>query len=236
MSILSVVQEASPKLGISRPSQLVADTGNTSLELQAALIESAKLISDRNDWEVFKSTGTFTGDASATAFDKPTDYQRLLKDGDLWPSTSPGTPLTHVLDDNRWRQYVAQSFVPAIGIWRIYGGQFQILMGGSLSALGLAATVTFDYITNKLFDHGGTAQATITADTDTFRLDERLLKLALIYRWKEDKGRPYAADLDKFEDALAISIATNKGSGVLTMGGKSPSFGAEIAWPFALGS
>lgn len=235
MTILSVAQDASPKLGISRPSQLVADTGSTSVELQVAIKETARLIADRYDWEVYKATGTLTGDGAATTFAKPTDYMRMLKDGGLWPSVSPGTPLTHILDDGLWRQYVEQDFVPAYGIWRIYGGQFEVLMGGSSSPLGLADTVTFDYITNKLFaNNGGTAQATITADTDTFRLDERLLRLGLIYRWKEDKGRPFAADMDRFEDALMVAIASNKGPKVLRMGGKRLS-ADTVAFPWPLG-
>jgi hypothetical protein len=39
-------------------------------------------------------------------------------------------------------------------------------------------------------------------DGDTFRLDERLLKLGMIWQWKAQKGSPYAEDMGSYEDAL----------------------------------
>ena len=39
------------------------------------------------------------------------------------------------------------------------------------------------------------------ADGDTFRLDERLLKLGMICHWKTNKGSPYAEDMGTYCDA-----------------------------------
>lgn len=233
MSILSVVQDAAPKLGIARPTQLIADTGSTSLELQATLAEVAAMIRDRYDWEVFKSLGTFTGDGVVLVFNKPADYERMIVNGELWPSSSPFTPLTHITDSNLWLGMVTQSMISVVGAWTILGDQFQIRMGGSSVPLPLATTVSFYYITDKQFaDNSGVAKAAISADNDVFRLDERLLKLGLIYRWKEDKGRPFAADEARFEDALAIAIGNNKGPKILHLGARRSPIAADIAWPW----
>jgi hypothetical protein len=43
-------------------------------------------------------------------------------------------------------------------------------------------------------------------DGDTFRLDERLLKLGMTYQWKAQKGSSYAEDMSTYGDALAIAM------------------------------
>jgi hypothetical protein len=233
VSILDVVKLASPKIGINRPTQLIADTGPTSIELQSTLAEVARMIVDRYDWATYKKLGTFTGDGVALAFNKPTDYLRMLKNGSLWPSGSVYSPLTHYVDSDEWLQTIVQNFTPVIGGWTILNNQFNISMGGQSSPLALGDTVQFYYMSNLLFaDAGGTPKAAITADTDVFRLDERLLKLGLIYKWKSDNGRPYGQDISDFEDALAIMIGADKGSKILHMGRRRTQFGAEYALPF----
>lgn len=233
MTILDVVQSASPKMGIARPSQLIADTGATSLEVQATLSEVAQMIRDRYDWSDYKTLGTFVGDGVALSFSKPSDYSRMLKEASLWPSGTPYSPLTHYTDSNEWLGVLTQNFQPVVGAWTLLGGLFQIRMGGNNAPLALADTVQFYYITKNLFaDNMGAVKSAITADSDVFRIDERLLKLALIYKWKADKGRPYAQDLSDFEDALSVAVGNDKGSKVLTVGrGRWPR-GLEIALPW----
>ena len=42
------------------------------------------------------------------------------------------------------------------------------------------------------------------ADGDSFVLDERLLKLGMIWQWKANKGSPYAEDMATYGDALVV--------------------------------
>jgi hypothetical protein len=219
MTVLSIVQHAAPKIGITRPTQLVADTGNTSLEMQRTLIDVAEEIRDFYDWQTFKTLMTITGDGSALAFSLPSDYARFLKNGHLWPSSSPITPLTHYTDSDAWLATIVQNFTPVVGGWTLLGGQLQIRMGGSSAPLALAAVVYAYYITKNVFaSAGGVAQSTIIADTDTFRLPEHLLRLGFIARWKSNKGRPYAQDESDFQDSLAVAAGNDKGSKIMHVG------------------
>lgn len=241
MSILTVAQDASPKLGITRPTQLIADTGQTSVELQATIAEVAGIIRDKYDWQSYKAVGVLTGNGVKVAFSFPTNYARMLKVARLWPSTQPNSPLTHYQDSDAWLGMQVQNFAPVVGAWTIYGDQIMINISGVAAPLANAATVQFFFITNLQFkDSGGTAKVAVTSDDDQFRLTpetsigERLLKLGLIYKWKQDKGRPYAQDLSDFEDAIATQIGADKGSKQIVVGARRTPRGAEIALPWSV--
>jgi hypothetical protein len=53
---------------------------------------------------------------------------------------------------------------------------------------------------------GGGYGDQFTNDGDVFRIDERLLKLGMIWQWKANKGSPYAEDMGTYSDAL-VNIA-----------------------------
>jgi hypothetical protein len=173
MTILGVVHDASPKLGIARPTQLMSDSGATSLDVQSVLKEAALEIAQRHDWSALKTLGTLAGNGVATTFNLPTDYDRMLKKAELWSSAAPNTPLRHYPDSDQWLGFSVQSYQPLLGGWTMLGGQFAVS-----PALANGATAKFYYVTRKIFaDAGGTAKQDFTADTDVFRLDERLLSL-----------------------------------------------------------
>ena len=95
-------------------------------------------------------------------------------------------------------------------------------------------TVKFIYIRNA-WAAGGTKTA-FTADDDAFDLDERLLKLGMIWQWRANKGLPYAEDMANYEAALAMLIGADKGENILRIGGRRSSFpDAKIAYPWSLG-
>lgn len=70
-------------------------------------------------------------------------------------------------------------------------------------------------------------------DTNTFRLDERLLKLGMIWQWKANKGSPYAEDLGTFNDTMAIAMGTDKPAPIIV--GRLPiSAAARVGYPFPI--
>ncbi|MGL9687473.1 MAG: hypothetical protein ACQBVK_01605, partial [Candidatus Phytoplasma sp. TWB_XP] len=118
-----------------------------------------------------------------------------------------------------------QKFQQTVGGWTIIGDQIQIR-----PIVPNAATVRFYYLSNLI---AKTADAqripAFMADTDTFRLDERVLKLGIIWQWKANKGQAYAEDMTNYEEALAYAIGADKGSNVLEV--RRGRLTAE-AWPY----
>ncbi len=242
ISVLSVYQDASPKMGLTRPTQLVADTGETSLEVQATIAEVAGIIRDKFDWGVYTGIGTLTGDGSALDFAFPANYARMALDAQLWPSNSPKRPLKHIERVNDWLGMTVQNFSGVYGCWITYGGRIHIRVAGPSDPLGNLDTVKFVFANNLQFaDNGGNPTVAITADSDVFRLTpetsvgERLLKLGLIYKWKQDRGRPYAQDMSDFEDACSKLINGDRGSKIIVVGQQRyPTGFSDVALPWGI--
>jgi hypothetical protein len=66
-------------------------------------------------------------------------------------------------------------------------------------------------------------------DADTFALPERLLKLAMIWQWKCNKGATYAEDLANYEDALHRVAGADKPSPIM-IGSQPISSDANVAY------
>jgi hypothetical protein len=70
-------------------------------------------------------------------------------------------------------------------------------------------------------------------DGDSFRLDERILKLGMIWQWKALKGSPYAEDMSSYEDALARVAGADKPAPIMV--GRVPiSAAVGASYPFPI--
>lgn len=238
-SVLSVAQDASLAIGIEYPTQLYSGTTRVLRELAGVANECARMIAydTGHDWSRLKTLGTFTGDGATLAFDLPADYRRMLKQARLWPSATPYDPFTHIADTDEWLGMQAQAFPALNGAWTIIGDQVHIRVGGSTTPLGTGDTAQFYYISDyPVESSAGVTKSAFTADEDVFRLDDRLLKLAIIYRWKQLKQQDYAEELSDYGNALAERIGNDKGSNVFAVGGRrANSLYATFAYPGTLG-
>lgn len=238
MTILSVVQNASLGIGVERPTVLFAQTTREALELKGMVNDCARMIAyDTNhDWTALKSIATITGDGASLSFAKPDDYERMLKKGKLWPSATPYWPFTHVADTDDWLGTQVQAAPGLLGAWTMIGDEIHVREGGNLSPLSTGNVVSYYYLTKKFAkDAGGAPQDAFTADTDTFRLSERLLELCLKYRWKQAKGQDYTEDMSDYENALFSQIGADKGSVSIAVGRPRYPGGVSVAYPGRLG-
>ncbi|MCP5087446.1 MAG: hypothetical protein GY952_11665 [Rhodobacteraceae bacterium] len=214
MTILSTIQGVSKVIGLDVPSAVFSSTTREHVELAELANDMGAEIIDAYDWQALKGIDTHTGDASTEDFDLPADYKRMLKKAQVW-SSSLETPLTPITDTDAWLGLDVQSFDFVINAWTIYADQMHIK-----PALASAVTAKYYYMSNlyALDTDGTTTQAAFDTDTDTFRLDERLLKLGMIFQWRKNKGLPYEGDEEKYETMKERLIAADKGSRLLRVG------------------
>lgn len=234
MTVLSTIQDAANKIGIARPEAVFSGTDRTSYELQEAVNEAAVTIRDDYDWQRLRQIQSMTGDGVYTGFDLPSDYARMLKKATLIPSDTPHQPLVHIVDTDAWLRMELEDIEAITRRWTIYEGQVKIS-----PALTSGVTVKFFYIWNKIWVATGDSAPTksaATADTDTFFLGDRILKLALIWRWKAAKGRPYEQDRQEYDQALDILAGNDKGSRNVRVGTPRMPSDVTIAYPWPLGS
>jgi hypothetical protein len=228
MTILSVIKGVCPVIGLDVPEAVFASTAREHIELCSVANEIATRIgSDTRDWTKLKTLATLSGDGVAAGFALPADYLRMIKKASLWSSYSPFAKLTHYPDVDQWLGLQVQNVRQLIGAWTIIGDQIQIN-----PVVPSGHSVKFYYITKNIVKPtDGPAKAAFTLDTDSYVLDERVLRLGIIWQWRANKGLPYSEDLANYEDALAVAAGSDRGSNIITMGQRRARLGADVAYP-----
>jgi hypothetical protein len=216
MSLLTVVQDVCAFVGVERPAAIFSalSTDRTASEMLATANEMAAETADYRDWTSFIAFHTLTGDGVSTSFPLPVDYRRLLIDGNIYTSMTPQTPLVFISSFDEWMRRIASNY------WT-FSGQY-IIQGSNILIQpppGVGVSINFAYVTSKIINNVSpqptTQSDTFRSDDDTTVLDERLLKLGMIYRWKADKGTPYAEDMGTYIDALSVRAGRDKPSPIL---------------------
>lgn len=229
MTILTVLQAAAPRIGLSVPSAVFSATSKDAIDLQEIAKDTADMIARAHPWQKFSTIKTHAGDGSTEDFNLADDYSWMPDDGDIW-STAQRRPLTKVQSQNDWLGMVLIGTSLVTNAWIIYGGQLHIR-----HALSASDTAKYFYQSNfSVAPATGANKAAFTLDTDSFRLDEQLLKLGVIYKWKEMKELPYAQHMDNYEDLKEKLIARDKGATAIVLGSRRMPAGVTRAYPGAL--
>jgi hypothetical protein len=226
MTALSVLQEAAPFIGLEVPTGVLSSTVREHVELKAVLNDMADTIAKSQSWQLLKRLATLTGDGTTEDFSLPSDYDWMPDTNDIYASDND-RPLCKVGNENIWLDHLEREFDPVPGEWIIYGGQLHIR-----KALGTGITARFFYQSNLMVAPAtGANKATFTVDTDTFRLSERLLKLGVIFRWKQLKGLPYAEEMNDFENLKEKLAARDRGATMMSQGSGRIRRGVTVAYP-----
>lgn len=229
MTVLAVIQRVSSKIGVRRPETLFASAEREHEELADAVNETAIYIAKAHEWNTLKRQTVYTGNGTTDAFPLPDDYDRMPVDQRVWTSELE-VPLIGPMAHDDWMQLLVRDYATVIGSWTLLGGEMVFY-----PVLDAAETARFYYQSRYLVsDSLGATKERFTADTDTFRLDEDLLRLGLVFQWKMNKGRDYGEDMASFEFRLAQEISRDRGSRDLRLGRARSVHGVEIAYPRAI--
>jgi hypothetical protein len=217
MTLLTVVKDVCSVIGVTQPSSVFSGiTANRTMqEIVSLANEMAQRIAyDLRDWTVMKKVTDpeMTGDGTTTAFNLPSDFKRMLLTTNVWRSNSGTTPMTFIPDLDEWtRRRFTNATDTSWGEWTIYGGQIHIF-----PALAVDETASFTYLNKYCITlAGGGVSDVFVSDTDTFLLDERVLKLGMIWQWKAQKGSPYAEDMGTYGDALTNAMGHDSPSPII---------------------
>jgi hypothetical protein len=180
-----------------------------------------------------------------TAFSLPANFKRLLLTSNVWRSTSTVQPMHFVPDTEEWMNRRARNASDwAWGEWTILGGQMHIwpAMIGVKPAIpqppladipAVPATYAyFSYLDKNCINLASGGRGDVfMSDTDSFVLDERVLKLGMIWQWKAQKGASYAEDMGTYGDALGYAMGHDSPAPII-LGRKPISASAAVAYPW----
>ena len=209
MSLLSVVKDVCLAIGVNPPVSMFGTSvqPRTQAELLSLANDMAQRIAyDVREWTALKTIATYAGDGITDRFALPANYKRMLLTSQVYPSASPRQPLRFIADTNNWLARRAGGDSTGWGEWTLIGNDMLIH-----PVLAVGQNVTFAYLDkNCVRLAGGGNNDVFLSDADTFRIDERILKLGMVWQWKANKGSPYAEDMGTYSDALVNVAGADK--------------------------
>ncbi len=221
MNILQIVQSACLSLDLERPSSLFSSTDRTWQEMQDCVNVALRQIVDEYDWQKLIRTAVVTGDGAATAFPLPSDYSRMVKDASLIGKNWIFYPAMQMQDFNQWLELLNFPISTWEQRWMLFGGNLNVM-----PILPLNQTLTYGYISENVVNSNGVETAEFTLDTDTFALDDEMLRLAIIWNWKQSKGYDFQAELAKYQERYEKQRFRDVGAPqTLITGGRSRNYG-----------
>lgn len=212
MTVLTAIRSAVLRATGTQINEAFTSAQKVAVEMVDLVNEAAEDIARSNDWRALTKIATLAG--GSESYTLPSDYDRMsgeVDDPSLWPWGY--APFQSVTEWQRYRNGLLPISSP--GGWIIVGGEilFWPVEGGG---------ATFPYISNLWAVTPSSAPAAaFTTDNDRFVLDEGLLTLALVWRWRQQKRMEYAEDMQSYEIALARAAGRDRGSYVLRPGMQS---------------
>lgn len=254
-TILNIVNEA--RVGSSLP-QVTSLFGATVRRTRTVEFAEAAILDTIDDflkypWTGLETLATITTSAADESYPLPADFHFMLTET-YWSQGSPPTMRgSGPMSKETWRYFKNWGGAGSLSTrWRIQGDQmiiFPVPVG--------EVTHQYDYISKNIcYGVGGylwgsfswgqgvwTAAETaagyksaFTKDTDTFKLDDDLLKKGIRWRLLKLAGLPYAADRAEYERDMDIAKARDDGGpGRIGIGRGDPTRESEFSNVYPIG-
>lgn len=219
MSLLSIIQDATDDLGLSRPSAVVGNNASEIRQLLRLVNKEGKDLSHRFQWQEMVRENTFTmvatelqGAMNGTVVtDSDFDY---IIDGTVWNRTTD-LPIVGSTNESDWQTLQAFSVTGPFERYRIWDDKLYIN-----PAPTAGHTLAFEYMSTSWCESlGGTGQSEFASDTDVAVIDEEIITLGVIWRWRQRKGLDYAEDFATYERRIADAQGRNKSGKTISMNG-----------------
>jgi len=220
MTILTVVQNVCAQLALEVPTAVFSSVDTDIIQIRTLANVEVSEITRKHDWQILRRQREFTLVATETQTGIfPSDYFRMVNG--TFQNRTLNRPVWGPLTPQAWQQQKALPIYTSPNYAYVERGG-EILFSPTPSG---GDDVYFEYITKySVVDSGGTAKEYFTADSDTWRLDEKMLELALIWRFKAAKGFDYTQEADTYNSNVASQIAQEQPAPLLAMDGRSPRY------------
>lgn len=227
MTILSACQSAAVRLVGRKPTTIFSSQKKLELQLADLVQEAAVDIAKAFEWQALMVLAEHQGDGSTVAFDFPAGFDRMPVKGNIHSATWQQSGYRPARDRDHWIYLQTYLAAGTPGWWIVLDNQMQIY-----PPMGPSEKAQYYFITNEIVrGANGAGKAVITKDDDTFKLDERLLTLSLVWRYREQNGLEYSESMANYERALAQVGGADKGKRILAIGAQRIPGGADIAFP-----
>jgi|TARA_R110000751_G_scaffold32990_5_gene82412 hypothetical protein len=230
MTLLTQIQNACDTIGLSRPSVAIASTDqNVRVLLALANTEGQELL-ERYAWpqtQIEKTHTTLAAELQGVVTTLAPGFSYIIN-STFWNRTL-SEPVSGPLSPSEWQALKARTATGPYSSFRMQGGKLY-----AYPAPVAGNTWVFEYQSTYFCQaSGGANQSVWTADSDVGVLDENLMMLGTVWRFKKKNGLDYSEDFRMYEQKLANQMARVGGKRTLDMqggGGMSGVYIPEGSW------
>lgn len=200
MTFLAIVQNSCLRVGLASPNVAYTSTDENVKRMVALANAEGEDLANIYRWQRLCNESTFTSVATESQGAITTlagaSFNYLASDT-VWNRTKKRAMAP--CSDIEWQAMMANSVTGPYERFRIRGNTFRVI-----PTMAAGDTVAFEwYSKNFCQSSGGTGQSAWAADEDTGVLDEGLMTLGLIWRWKAVQGLDYSEDFETYSVRVA---------------------------------
>ncbi len=208
MTVLQIAQEFCRRQALPNPSSVVAAQDDTSRQVHGLLNEGIMELSTRYVWNELIHDYTFThangSGYLALSFSSIPGFHAMMADT-LW-DTVAGLQVTGPLSEDEWQALMVTNIASSNYQYRVRGGGIYIY---GIPPVPASNPFSFSYMSYYGVYNPITAQDEeyYQADTAYPKIPHRIVLADIKWRWKANKGLPYAEDQRACEMMILDTIA-----------------------------
>jgi hypothetical protein len=215
VTMLGIIQDVCTELGINVPNAVVTSNDPQTLQMLALLNKEGRALSARpsQGWQALQVQTSFTTVANEiqTTLDAVAPGCRFIINDTIW-NRSNRRPIFGPLSPQQWQMQKGWFSTGPYSQYRIQNGNIEFVPVPSAGD-----ECYFEYVTKNWVYDGVTMNDAYQNDSDLTYLDDDLLRLGLIYRWKQIKGLDYSENKVEYEDRVNQAIARDTPKSILGM-------------------
>ena len=214
MSLLTLIQNSCDTIGLTRPTVVIASTDQNVRTLLALAQTEGRELLDRYSWPATQIEKTHTSLAAESQGVMTTLAPGFsyITSSTFW-DRSLTQPVVGPLSPIEWQALKARTATGPYSSYRLFGGKLY-----AYPAPPAGNTWVFEYQSTYFCQSSsGTNQSAWAADSDVGVLDENLMELGVIWRFKKKNGLDYSEDFRSYEQKLANEMSRAGGRRVLDM-------------------
>lgn len=218
LSVLQIIQTVCRRIGVVAPNAVLGSTDSQIIQLLSISEEEGQELAARYTWQTLQKEATFNTVATQiqTAISSITTGFKYIVNDTIWNRTLR-RPVYGPSSEQEWQQKKAMQINGPFNSFRVIGDSINFY---PVPAAGQSCY--FEYITeNWISTSVSTTSPTWTNDADFPYLDDQIIILGTIWRFKQFKGLDYAEDFEKYERRVNDLMARDGSKPVLNMGGVS---------------
>lgn len=212
-TVLKIVQDVTADLSLPEPSFVVGNTDPNVRQLARYLVKTATdCVKHDPPFAILQREYTFQTTQGEGEYDLPPDFQRMISDT-VW-DRNQYWQVRGSLSPQQW-QVIKSGLVQTARI----SSNFRVKRSSSVAAKKFFldpvagednTELVFEYISNAFLETPeATVRSQLTADDDIVIFDAELMKMGIVWRWREARGHPYQTMMAEYMSNMDIETAND---------------------------